>query len=270
MHKIFPITRLVLYGLVVCQGMLPVGHAAGVLHVQADLLAGGSAGAPPGSLWVGVHLRHEPGWHTYWKNPGDAGVPTQITWQLPAGWHADAPKWPAPERLQSGPLASYGYRNEVVLPVLLSPAPGWKPGAPAHLGATVSWLACKDSCIPEKARLEWDLPAVPSEQDAALVGRFLARTPEAYPFTVVRARRSAGRLELTLGPVAGSGEFFPDEEELIEPGVPPEVRRSGPDAVWSAPLGAAGRALSGGAHVTGVWIEGQARPRRVDAVFETS
>ncbi len=240
---------------------------APALHVQASLIGPRTTPDHKGPLWLGIRMIHQPGWHTYWSNPGDAGMPTRITWHLPVGWRADAIDWPAPVRLPSGPLASYGYIGDIVLPVMLFPTPDWQ-STPVHLSATVSWLACAESCIPETLDVELDLPD-PDARDGALLERALLQTPEAFDFRLVRATRHNGRLEITLEP-AGPGEFFPEEEELIDPGPKPQVRLEGKQWIWSAPLGDRGKRLQPGAHITGIWVQNNARPRRVDAVLETS
>src|ERR1700733_3099575 len=113
-------------------------------HVDASLVAGDATAAGASAIWVGLKLRHDAGWHTYWKNPGDAGMPTKISWTLPEGWTAGGINWPAPERMQVGPLASYGYEGEVVLPLKVFPPAGWNAKQTVHLAAHVNWLVCKE------------------------------------------------------------------------------------------------------------------------------
>jgi len=110
------------------------------LHVDASLIADSTSPARDAPVWIGLRMRHDAGWHTYWKNPGDAGMPTRITWTLPEGWTASGINLPAPERLQLGPLASYGYQGEVVLPVKLFPPAAWDAKLPVHISAHAAWL----------------------------------------------------------------------------------------------------------------------------------
>ena len=84
-------------------------------HVEAELVAGSTAIEPGKPLTVALRLKMAPGWHTYWRNPGDSGLPTQLSWKLPAGYTAGAIQWPAPERLPAGPLMNFGYEGEVLL-----------------------------------------------------------------------------------------------------------------------------------------------------------
>jgi thiol:disulfide interchange protein DsbD len=90
-------------------------------EVRAELVAdapeGVSAGKP---LSLGLLIRHAPHWHTYWKNPGDSGLPTTLEWTLPAGVQAGPIEWPTPKRLPIGPLVNYGYDGTVLLPVTVA------------------------------------------------------------------------------------------------------------------------------------------------------
>jgi thiol:disulfide interchange protein DsbD len=105
------------------------------------------AGKP---VWLGLQLAHQPEWHTYWKNSGDSGLPTELAWQLPAGITAGDVAWPTPKKIAIGSLANYGYEGTVLLPVPLTVAPGFD--AP-HLDIklTATWLVCRLECIPQEA-----------------------------------------------------------------------------------------------------------------------
>jgi thiol:disulfide interchange protein/DsbC/DsbD-like thiol-disulfide interchange protein len=127
-------------------------------NVSASLISevrGIAAGKP---FWVMLRQQIRPGWHTYWRNPGDSGAPTRIDWDLPAGFSAGDIQWPYPERIAYGPLMNFGYNNEVFYPVLITP-PAALPAGPVTLLANVGWLVCADICIPEKTSLALVLPA---------------------------------------------------------------------------------------------------------------
>ena len=121
-------------------------------EVTARLLAWAPQGIAKGKpLWLGLHLRHAPGWHTYWKNPGQTGAPTTVQWQLPQGWVAGETGWPVPVKIPVAGLINYGYDGDVLLaaPVQLQ--------VPATPGVTTvwvrlqaSWLACKVECVPQQ------------------------------------------------------------------------------------------------------------------------
>ena len=91
-------------------------------RARVELLAHAPEGVEPGkTLWVGLQLTHQPDWHTYWKNSGDSGLPTQLTWTLPPGVEAGEIAWPVPKKYPIGHLANYGYSGTVLLPVPLGP-----------------------------------------------------------------------------------------------------------------------------------------------------
>ena len=105
------------------------------------------------AMRLGLRMRLAPGWHTYWRNPGDAGVPPELTLTLPAGATAGELQWPTPVRLAEGPLMTYGYTGEVLLPVVVTPGAG-----PLHVEASATWLVCEHICVPEEGRFTLDLP----------------------------------------------------------------------------------------------------------------
>jgi len=128
---------------------------------------------------LGLRLQMAPGWHTYWQNPGDAGQPPEVNLTLPEGASAGPIAWPAPQRLPEGPVMTYGYTGEVVLPITVTPGQG-----PLHITAGANWLVCERICVPEEGSFTLDLPQgapAPSAQ-APLLQRFAARLPVASPF----------------------------------------------------------------------------------------
>jgi thiol:disulfide interchange protein DsbD len=122
-------------------------------HTEATLVLSAATARPGDTIWAGVDLKMESGWHTYWKNPGDSGQATEIKWQLPAGITAGEIRWPLPEKLPPIEVTTYGYENEVMLLVPLTLASNL-PAGPLELKANVSWLECKEVCIPAKQDVE--------------------------------------------------------------------------------------------------------------------
>ncbi|MBV8978252.1 MAG: thioredoxin family protein [Alphaproteobacteria bacterium] len=120
--------------------------------VHARLIAERDAVKPGGTVTVALELATRPGWHTYWRNPGDAGAPTQIDWSLPQGWRAGAIQWPAPKALPVGPLMDYGYEGKPWLLVDVT-APATASAGMVTLKAHASWLVCAEVCVPEDGNL---------------------------------------------------------------------------------------------------------------------
>lgn len=127
-------------------------------HVTATLESEVSAVAPGERFWVSLRQQIIPRWHTYWINPGDSGLPTEITWTLPAGAMAEPIVWPVPQRIPVGPLVNYGYEKDVRLLVAVTAPKDAKPGDTLRLEAQTRWLVCEEICIPEEATLLLDVP----------------------------------------------------------------------------------------------------------------
>ncbi|MFC7691995.1 protein-disulfide reductase DsbD domain-containing protein [Paeniroseomonas aquatica] len=151
-------------------------------RATATLVADHQAVAPGEAFQLGLRLRLAPGWHTYWRNPGDAGAPPELLLTLPEGVTAGPIQWPAPQRIPTGPLVSYGYEQEVLLPLRVAlPAGGPAPAGPLTIEAEASWLVCAEICIPEEGRFRLDLPvAAAGRLDAGLAPLF-TRAEAALP-----------------------------------------------------------------------------------------
>ncbi|MEX8192126.1 protein-disulfide reductase DsbD family protein [Comamonas guangdongensis] len=130
-------------------------------RVRAELVAQAPEGVAAGqTFWLGLKLEHEPGWHTYWKNAGDSGLPTELQWQLPAGLSAGPIDWPVPNALRVGPLVNYGYEKSVLLPVPVKVAADFKAPASGmvEVRLSASWLICRVECIPENGEFTLQIP----------------------------------------------------------------------------------------------------------------
>src|SRR5260221_1600498 len=203
-------------------------------HVEAELVADRAAAAPGKPTLVGLKLRMEPHWHTYWKNPGDSGLPTRIEWILPAGWKAGEIRWPFPQPLPVGPLMNYGFEDEVVLLAELTPPANAQPGT-APIKAKAEWLVCKDICIPEKGELDFTLPVAASDAVAnprwqAHIERARNMWPVDPPGWKFEAAVQGQILSVRLTPPEGAQvpakvAFFPEREGVIEPAAPQKLTR---------------------------------------------
>jgi DsbC/DsbD-like thiol-disulfide interchange protein len=140
--------------------------AADASHVTASLVVDAQQITPGTTFTLGVLLEPEPGWHVYWRNPGEAGLATQVAFDLPEGLEVGELGWPVPVTFeQPGGIVGYGYEDEVVLAAPVSVPDGTTGSVPAKV--EVSWLACKDVCVLGKAELEAELPLGEVERDAS-------------------------------------------------------------------------------------------------------
>lgn len=156
--------RLLAAGLLFClnglAGAAALSPRASTEQVEAELLAAFPTVTPGQEILLGVRQKIIPHWHTYWKNPGDSGEATKIDWQLPEGVTAGAIQWPAPRRFTLGPVTNYGYADEVMLLVPLQVAATAQPGQRLPIRASVDWLVCEETCIPQRVELGLSLPVV--------------------------------------------------------------------------------------------------------------
>src|ERR1700722_15497495 len=146
--------RLIRLAVMACVFATGAGAALAQLddgpHTKVSLIAEGKSVTPGQKLQLGLREEIQPGWHTYWLNPGDSGLPTTIDWTLPAGFKVEPIAWPTPKRIPYGPLVSYGYEGQVVLPGSVDVPADVQPGQSLTLTGHASWLVCSDVCVPEE------------------------------------------------------------------------------------------------------------------------
>ena len=128
-------------------------------HVQAVLLADCKAVVPGKKFRLGVELKMEPGWHTYYRESGDAGMPTRISFELPAGFQASQLTWEMPHKMIDAGITTYGYSNTTLIAADIQVPADFKQNKLA-IKAKVSWLACKDACLPGSTRVLLTLPVL--------------------------------------------------------------------------------------------------------------
>lgn len=191
--------------------------------VQATMVADTTAIVPGQPFQVGVLLKMAPGWHTYWENPGDAGLPTSISWSLPEGFGTGPIQWPLPQRvIEPGDIVVYAYKDEVLLLTTVVPPENLTEQA-VTLKAVVAWLVCEEICIPGSGEVTLELPvatsAAPAQEE--LFARFQEQLPSAeappYPLKWQRDNQDAndndhaGNLALTVEGLdqAQAIDFFP-------------------------------------------------------------
>lgn len=194
-------------------------------HIQSELVAQETGIAPGGTVYVALRQKIIPGWHTYWRNPGDAGEATKITWTLPAGWKAGDMVWPTPKTARLGPLLDYAYEGEVFIPVPITAAADAQVGTTISLTADVFYLVCEQVCVPEEAKLSLLLPVVAAPAAdpkwGTIVGDVLAKAPKPAGLKAVfkldgQALKLAVTGEALKGADMAGAYFFPYSPKAIE------------------------------------------------------
>ena len=223
-----------------------VAHAATTTvrteQVRAELVAHAPEGVAAGKpLWLGLRIEHQPHWHTYWKNPGDSGLPTTLTWGVPSGFAAGDIAWPTPKKLPVGPLMNFGYEGTLLLPVPVTVPPGFQ-GASLPVRLEAQWLVCKDVCIPESGDFALEIPTqAATVAHAALFEAARAATPKtlagAQAVAQVGADGPQGSLKVRVQglPAAWQGQklhFFPETAGVIDNAAVPTAAWK--DGAWVA------------------------------------
>lgn len=214
MHLVQRYCWLLLLGLTIGSA-----HAA---NTTARLVLSHESARPGETVLAGIHLRMAPGWHTYWENGGDSGIPTKVAWTLPPGITAANILWPVPTRHEASGLVTYIYENEVLLIVPLTLSAAVSPGI-SEFKAKVSWLECADAdkCVPENAtvsaRVTIGADSKPSP-DTGLIDIWKKKLPQPKPAAFARAswEKAAGDqqarpLLIDWAPVspARDADFYP-------------------------------------------------------------
>ncbi len=213
-------------------------------QVRAELLAHAPQGlAADKPLWLGLKIEHKAHWHTYWKNPGDSGLPTTLTWTLPAGVQAADVEWPTPSRLPIGPLMNFGFEGTLLLPVAVKLPAGWK-GEQLDVKLQAQWLVCKDVCIPEEGEFALSIPARQATAGHAdLFATAQARAPLALAVVQGSAEVQGGELVWKLRglPPAWQGQslaLFPELGGVINNAAKPQTQWQGDSWTARVPLDA--------------------------------
>ena len=258
--------RSAFFVVILLLGLLCTGRAQtyeGRELVRASLLADVSAVVPGKPFTVGLLLRMVPNWHTYWKFPGDAGIPTEMKWKLPEGWKAGEIQWPIPLKLtEPGDIQIYGYHDEVLLLQEITP-PASLSGSTVQLAGEANWLVCEKICIPGSAKLQLDVPVAAQNAPAneEIFSRFRRSLPQNWPDSKVASaswKRNGTELQLSVEsavlanyPVA---DFFPLPEANVVVGHPKTERGTAGKITFRVPIETEDPKLSA---VNGIVVFGQ-------------
>ncbi|SEK86353.1 thiol:disulfide interchange protein DsbD [Roseateles sp. YR242] len=208
-------------------------------EVSVRLLTASRTVQPGQTLLLGLEQRISPHWHTYWRNPGDSGQPTSISWDLPAGAQASDIHWPAPQRFDVGPITNYGYENQTLLLTEVKLPASLTPGQTIQLKADATWLVCREECIPQQATLTLHLPVAAqaaASEDNTRLSAAKAALPAAAPFPVVAALQ--GKELIVQWPAAAGGAnptadktlFLPQDWGRIQHAARPQLDQA--DGQW--------------------------------------
>jgi len=176
------------------------------------------------AIEVVVKVGIEPGWHIYWKNPGDSGSATTIDWSLPKGWAAVGLRYQVPHLINAGGIINFGYENEAMLIARLMPPEAYD-GSPVTIGGEASYLICKEACVPGTRKFSIDLPGKP------LSDRFVstARAKLPIPFPGMIAMSYAAKklvIQFEMGNVK-SAYFFAENSLLADHSATQRLTSSG-------------------------------------------
>ncbi len=227
-------------------------------HVTLSLIAERTAVREGESFRTGVRLQVEPGWHVYWKNPGESGIATAVTWVLPEGFRAGPLSYPVPAIEDVAGIRTHVHQGDLVLAATIRPTP--RPGtSPVRLVARVSYGVCRDVCLPGSATLTLDLPWGPAQPNPAwweASALLASRLPKpASPFRATATIRDTAAT-VTLRPAAGGARpaqitFFPEDRAVIRGAVSVSVPAGSDSVVLRLPLASSPAGPLRGVLVTG-------------------
>ena len=203
-------------------------------HIAAELIAETEAPAAGSTVSLAIRMTPEPGWHAYWKNPGDSGMEPAVAWTLPDGASAGPLEYPVPGRMMAGGLMNYVYEGPHALLLDLEVPDGLAPGSPLPIRGRFDYLVCtKEVCVPESANLALDLkvgaPGTPATRRAAF-DRFRQALPKPLG-SEAQFAASDGRFRLSIplpaSVAADDAYFFPLTDGVFPYAAEQQVSRNG-------------------------------------------
>jgi len=208
------------------------------LHLISDV----RSVAPGQTFTVGLDIRHHPGFHTYWKNPGKVGVSTTLTWTLPEGFSAGETRYPTPTRVKMFDITAYGYRSDTILLTDIRAPETLTPGTKLTLSGKAIWMACSKICLPGNRTLSLTLPVAPrnSPPDPDPRGRLAEarqNIPPPLPLEGASAWVSTGTITLTFPlkkpPSPGTSLYFFCDDNIVDSDAPQTLTHDGSDTIFT-------------------------------------
>lgn len=204
-------------------------------HIKVQLVSDHQSVSPGAAFTLGVKFMPEPGWHVYWRNPGDSGLAPEFSWKVTSGVSVKQPLWPYPERIEVGPLVNYGY-GSVLIPFPSTLSAAAKPGESLPLMLQLKWLVCKDECLPGEAMLELNMPVSESVGEPSKFSGLFSDTFATIPAPLTRVsiavEEQESELTIALIPIESrflpqTAVFFPEDRRIISNAAPQKVERNG-------------------------------------------
>ena len=215
-------------------------------NISAELVAEGAA-VHGGQVMLAIHFTPKPGWHGYWKNPGDAGYGMQLDWQLPAGWQAGEPLYPVPRQLLISDLMNHVYKGPYAVLIPVTVPQNAAPGQAVKISVAAQWLACTDViCVPETASLQAIVPAPGTPNDGRFAGWRAAIPPQIDQSGTFEITRQFLRVAIPL-PAAlelPDPHLYVGNVDLVAYGAAQRFSRSGNALIAEIPLALFGDAPS--------------------------
>ncbi len=226
--------RHILFLFMITPALLGAGDSARALEspwVPAQqsairLLAAGPAAPGDSRLKAGVEIKLTPGWHTYWRYPGDAGVPPRFDWRGSENLAGVDVLWPAPERILAGGSISIGYERDVIFPLRIRPA---DPARPVKLALKLEYAVCEKLCVPAEARVRLDVPVngaapVPALTAAEANVPRRVKLGEAGSLAIIGVKLERGAAPRAL------------VTARVPPGAKSDLFAEGPSEEWALPV----------------------------------
>ena len=186
---------------------------------------------------IALRMLMDPGWHSYWQNPGDSGEPTDIVWDLPSGFSTSSISWPYPHRIDLGPLRSYGYSDEVLLLTEITPPANLETNGELQIHAVAYWLICEEICLPAEEVVSITLPVRSSEpslsQHSGQIEDTRSKLPQSIEGWTIEATSNSGSFVLQVTPPEGESPdfegayFFSSAYETIDHPAPQPITKEG-------------------------------------------
>lgn len=210
-------------------------------NTLSELVCSVKSAAPGSKISVALRIKHAPGWHTYFVNPGGAGFPATVNWTLPAGVTAGPIQWPVPHREVWQDETTYLYDGDLYMPMTIAIPANWKAGKKLSLTAKAAWLTCSESCVRQSADLKIEIATSAKETPNPAYAKAVAASGYVYPqagASGASAKGSGKSIQLDAGTLLEPGttlDFFSTDQDNFGAAAPKPIDRGlliplGPDA----------------------------------------